>query len=313
MTGVTEGSRVLISCISGCGRCRFCRTGAYGQCLDGGGWVLGHLIDGTQAEYVRVPFADLSLHAIPETVSDEAALMLADIMPTAYEVGVLNGRVSPGDTVAVVGAGPIGLAAIQTARLFSPARVIAIDLAESRLEAAKLFGADTRSCPRPTPKGWLPSHRGARCRCGDRGRRSAGDVELCTRLVRAGGRVASVGVRHTGQPPSGRSVDQERHDHDRPGRHLLHADPDEHAGHGATRHSSLRHSPLPDGRDDRGLRRILPSLDHRCPQDGPDPLMKQQHRRQRLWTMANRNSMLQPARVGNCPDDIDEGGSGDRS
>ena len=95
VTGISEGRRVLISCISGCGRCRFCRTGAYGQCLDAGGWVLGHLIDGTQAEYVRVPYADLSLHVVPEAVSDQAALMLADIMPSAYEVGVLNGRVSP--------------------------------------------------------------------------------------------------------------------------------------------------------------------------------------------------------------------------
>jgi alcohol dehydrogenase len=99
VTGVSEGSRVLVSCISGCGRWRFCRTGAYGQCIEGGGWVLGHLIDGTQAEYVRVPFADLSLHLIPDRVSDPDALMLADIMPTAYEVGVLNGRVSPADTV----------------------------------------------------------------------------------------------------------------------------------------------------------------------------------------------------------------------
>src|SRR4051794_14028781 len=90
VTGVGEGERVLISCISGCGRCRYCRTGAYGQCVAGGGWVLGHLIDGTQAEYVRVPFADLSLHPVPDTVTDTDALMLADIVPTAYEVGVLN-------------------------------------------------------------------------------------------------------------------------------------------------------------------------------------------------------------------------------
>jgi alcohol dehydrogenase len=111
------GSRVLISCISGCGRCRFCRAGSYGQCLAGGGWVLGHLIDGTQAEFVRVPFADTSLHTLPDAVPDEDALMLADIVPTAYEVGVLNGNVRPADTVVVVGAGPIGLATITTARL----------------------------------------------------------------------------------------------------------------------------------------------------------------------------------------------------
>jgi len=107
---VRAGDRVLISCISACARCRFCREGRYGQCIGGGGWILGHRIDGTQAERVRVPFADTSTYALPEQVGDEAALMLADIVPTAYEVGVRAGQVSPGDTVVVVGAGPIGLA-----------------------------------------------------------------------------------------------------------------------------------------------------------------------------------------------------------
>ena len=116
--------------------------GSYGQCLGGGGWILGHKIDGTQAEYVRVPFADTSTYAIPAWVSDEQILMLADILPTGYEVGVLNGHVRPGDVVAIVGAGPIGLSAIMGARLYSPAHVVAIDLADSRLEAAKQFGAD---------------------------------------------------------------------------------------------------------------------------------------------------------------------------
>jgi alcohol dehydrogenase len=136
------GDRVLVSCITSCGSCRFCREGRYGQCLAGGGWVLGHTIDGTQAEFVRVPFADNSTYAVPPAVSDEQILMLADILPTAYEVGVLNGEVAPGDVVAVVGAGPIGLAAIMTARLFSPSHIVAIDLADGRLEAAKQFGAD---------------------------------------------------------------------------------------------------------------------------------------------------------------------------
>lgn len=113
----------------------------YGQCVNGGGWILGHLIDGTQAEKVRVPFADTSTHLIPYGVSDEEVLMLADILPTGYEVGVLNGAVRPGDVVAVVGAGPIGLAAMMTAQFFSPSQVVAIDLADSRLEAAKQFGA----------------------------------------------------------------------------------------------------------------------------------------------------------------------------
>src|SRR5689334_17394816 len=140
---VRPGDRVLVSCITSCGRCRFCRENAYGQCRGGGGWILGHLIDGTQAEYVRVPCADLSVHPLPAAVRSEDAVLFADIFPTSYEVGVLNGQVRPGDTVAIVGAGPIGLAAIATARLYSAAHIVVIDKAESRLRAAKLFGADT--------------------------------------------------------------------------------------------------------------------------------------------------------------------------
>jgi alcohol dehydrogenase len=139
---VKPGERVLVSCITSCGTCRFCREGHAGQCLGGGGWILGHKVDGTQAEYVRVPFADLSTYPVPAGAADEDILMLADILPTAYEVGVLNGGVRPGDVVAVVGAGPIGLSAITGARLFSPSHIVAIDLADSRLEAAKQFGAD---------------------------------------------------------------------------------------------------------------------------------------------------------------------------
>jgi alcohol dehydrogenase len=139
---VKVGDRVLVSCITACGTCRFCREARYGQCLGGGGWILGHKIDGTQAEYVRVPFADTSTYPVPAGVEDEQILMLADIVPTGYEVGVLNGVVQPGDVVAVVGAGPVGLAAIMGARLFSPSHIVAIDLSDSRLEAAKQFGAD---------------------------------------------------------------------------------------------------------------------------------------------------------------------------
>ena len=140
---VAVGDRVLLSCVSSCGRCRFCKEGRYGQCLGGGGWIFGHLIDGLQAEYARVPFADNSVYKVPDELSDEQVLFLADILPTAYEVGVLNGMVSPGDVVAIVGAGPIGLAAILTATLYTPGRIIAIDLADSRLESALRFGADT--------------------------------------------------------------------------------------------------------------------------------------------------------------------------
>ena len=139
---VKVGDRVLVSCISACGACRFCRESRYGQCLGGGGWVLGHRIDGTQAELVRVPFADTSTHPVPVGVPDEQVLMLADILPTGYEVGVLNGRVRPGDVVVVVGAGPVGLAGILGARMFSPSHVVAVDPTPSRLDAAKAVGAD---------------------------------------------------------------------------------------------------------------------------------------------------------------------------
>src|SRR3954451_360819 len=120
---VRVGDRVLVSCITACGSCRFCREGHYGQCLGGGGWTLGHKIDGTQAEFVRVPFADTSTYPVPDGVPDEEVLMLADILPTSYEVGVRNGEVMPGDSVMVVGAGPTGLAAIVTAQLFSPGQL----------------------------------------------------------------------------------------------------------------------------------------------------------------------------------------------
>ena len=139
---LSPGDRVLVSCISACGTCQYCREGRYGQCLDEGGWVLGHTIDGTQAEYVRVPYADTSTYRIPDGVPDEAMLMLADILPTGYEVGVLAGGVRPGDVVAVVGAGPVGLSAIASARLFSPSHIVAVDLSDARLEAARRFGAD---------------------------------------------------------------------------------------------------------------------------------------------------------------------------
>ena len=139
---VKVGDHVLVSCITACGACRFCRDRRYGQCLGGGGRILGHLVDGTQAEFVRVPFADTSIYPVPAGASDEDILMLADILPTGYEVGVLNGQVQPGHAVAVVGAGPIGLSAISGSSLFSPSHIVAIDLADSRLEAAKTFGAD---------------------------------------------------------------------------------------------------------------------------------------------------------------------------
>lgn len=193
---VKVGDRVLVSCISSCGTCRYCRDGHAGQCIGGGGWILGHKIDGTQAEQVRVPFADLSTYPIPAGVSDEQVLMLADIFPTAYEVGVLNGRVKPGDVVVIVGTGPIGLAAIAGAKLFSPATIVAIDIADSRLEAAKTFGADvtinsSREDALEIVKS-LTDGLGA-----DVAMEAVGipaTFELCTELIRPGGHVANMGV-----------------------------------------------------------------------------------------------------------------------
>jgi alcohol dehydrogenase len=190
------GDRVLVSCITSCGTCQYCRQARYGQCTGGGGWILGHLIDGTQAEYVRVPFADLSTYPAPAGVADQDLLMMSDILPTGYEVGVLNGHVQPGDVVAVVGAGPIGLSAIMGARLFSPAHIVAIDLADSRLEAAKQFGADVtvnngREDPLEAIKA-LTGGLGA-----DVAIEAVGvpaTFELATTLIRPCGHVANIGV-----------------------------------------------------------------------------------------------------------------------
>jgi alcohol dehydrogenase len=192
---IHAGDRVLVSCISSCGRCRYCREARYGQCLGGGGWILGHRIDGTQAENVRVPFADTSVYPLPDSVSDEAALMLADILPTSYEVGVTSGAVRPGDVVAIVGAGPIGLAAVITARLLTPSAIVVIDPAAARRDAAKRFGADAALDPSEDVLGALKELTdglGA-----DVAIEAVGvpeTFEMCTTLVRAGGHVANVGV-----------------------------------------------------------------------------------------------------------------------
>jgi alcohol dehydrogenase len=193
---VKVGDRVLVSCITACGACRFCREGRYGQCLGGGGWILGHKIDGTQAEYVRVPFADTSTYPLPAGATDEQILMLADILPTGYEVGVLNGTVQPGDVVAVVGAGPIGLSAIMGARLFSPSHIVAIDLADSRLDAAKQFGADiVVNNSREEPETIIAELTGGLG--ADVAIEAVGvpaTFELATRLARPGGHIANIGV-----------------------------------------------------------------------------------------------------------------------
>jgi alcohol dehydrogenase len=193
---VQQGDKVLVSCISACGRCKYCRRGLQSQCLSGGGWILGHLVDGTQAEYVRTPFADTSLYKVPEGLSDEQVLFLADILPTGFEVGVLNGGVKPGDTVVVVGAGPVGLAAIITAKLYGPGRIIAVDLDNSRLERAREFGADVtidNSSENVVERVQeMTDGLGA-----DVVMEAVGipaTFELCTELVCPGGRVANIGV-----------------------------------------------------------------------------------------------------------------------
>ncbi|BCU82753.1 alcohol dehydrogenase [Polycladomyces abyssicola] len=134
------GDRVLISCVTSCGRCDYCKKAMYAHCEDGG-WILGHLIDGTQAEYVRIPYADTSLYHIPPGTDEEALVMLSDIFPTSLEIGVINGEVQPGDVVAIVGAGPVGMASLLTAQLYSPAEIIMVDLDDYRLEMSKKFGA----------------------------------------------------------------------------------------------------------------------------------------------------------------------------
>ncbi len=196
VTNVQPGDRVLVSCISACGRCRFCREGSYGQCQGGGGWILGHLIDGVQADYVRVPFADTSTYRVPAGLSDEAVLMLADILPTSYEVGVHNGHVVPGDTVAIVGAGPIGLAAVLTAQLFTPSHIAVIDLADGRLDAAKQHGADIliNSSREDVPDRISAVTEGLGADVVIEAVGVPDTFELCTRLVRPGGHIANIGV-----------------------------------------------------------------------------------------------------------------------
>jgi alcohol dehydrogenase len=146
VTGLAIGDRVILSCISACGHCDYCKKGVFSHCLGeegapGIGWILGHLIDGTQAEFVRVPYAETSAYRIPDGVSPQAGTLLSDILPTGHEIGVQYGAVKPGDVVAVIGAGPVGLAAITTAQLYGPSRIIAIDVDRNRVEQAKLFGA----------------------------------------------------------------------------------------------------------------------------------------------------------------------------
>ncbi len=195
VTTFKKGERVLISCISSCGKCGYCKRGMYSHC-EKGGWILGHLIDGTQAEYVRIPFADNSLYHIPEAADEEALVMLSDILPTAFECGVLNGQVKPGDIVAIVGAGPIGLATLITAQFYTPAELIMVDVDNNRLEVAKKLGATLTI---------NSTHENAVEKIMRHTKRKGVDVaieavgipatfELCESIIGAGGHIANVGV-----------------------------------------------------------------------------------------------------------------------
>jgi alcohol dehydrogenase len=198
VSGFEVGQRVLISCISACGWCDFCRRLMYSHCTSGG-WILGHKIDGTQAEFVRIPYADTSLYHLPEGADEEALVMLSDILPTGYECGVLNGRIQLGSTVAIVGAGPIGLATLLTAQFYSPAQIIMIDLDDNRLAVAKVLGA-TATVNSSDGKAAqtvmaMTANRGV-----DTAIEAVGvsaTFQLCQAIVGAGGTIANIGVHGT--------------------------------------------------------------------------------------------------------------------
>lgn len=190
------GDHVIISCISSCGKCGNCKKGMFSHCESGGGWILGNLIDGTQAEYTLIPFADNSLYAVPEHANEEELVMLSDILPTGFECGVLNGQIKPGDTVAIVGGGPIGLAALMTAQFYSPAEIILIDMDQNRLEIAKSFGA-TSVVNNTDGKAIETILKMTQNRGVDVAIEAIGLPEsfnICQSIVTAGGHIANIGV-----------------------------------------------------------------------------------------------------------------------
>ena len=198
VTAFKSGDRVLLSCISACGKCVYCRKLMYSHCTTGG-WILGYTIDGTQAEYVRIPHADNSLYPIPAGADEEALVMLSDILPTGFECGVLNGKVQPGATVAIVGSGPIGLAALLTAQFYSPAEIIMIDLDDNRLEVARRFGA-TSTVNSGNGKGVAAVMKMTDGRGVDTAIEAVGipaTFELCGQIVGPGGTIANIGVHGT--------------------------------------------------------------------------------------------------------------------
>lgn len=195
VTTFKTGDRVVISCVTACLRCVNCKKAMYSHCSDGG-WILGYLIDGTQAEYVRIPHADGSLYAVPQGADEDALVMLSDILPTGFECGVLNGRVRPGDVIAIVGAGPVGLAAVMTAKLYSPAEIIVVDLDDNRLEVSRRFGATTtiNSSDGNAAAAIMTAtkKRGVDVAIEAVGTRATFDI--CQAVVTAGGHLANIGV-----------------------------------------------------------------------------------------------------------------------
>jgi alcohol dehydrogenase len=190
-----KGDRVLISCITACGKCEYCRSGMPSHC-EHGGWILGNTIDGTQAEFVRIPFADTSLYAIPKNADEDSMVMLSDILPTGYECGVLNGCVKPGDTVAIIGAGPVGLAALLTTQFFAPANLIVIDLDENRLAVAKQFGATAvvNSTDGKAVEKVMAMTSGKGVDVAIEAVGMAATFGLCQEIIGAGGHIANIGV-----------------------------------------------------------------------------------------------------------------------
>jgi alcohol dehydrogenase len=196
--GVTEfhvGDKIILSCVTSCTRCEFCRKGMPSHCKTGG-WILGYLIDGTQAEYVRIPHADGSLYHFPDGGDEEALVMLSDILPTGFECGVLNGQVKPGDTVAIVGAGPVGLAILLTAQFYSPAKIFMIDLDDNRLAVAKQFGATDviNSSDGNAAKRVMEMTAGAGVDVAIEAVGIPATFDICQAIVAAGGHLANVGV-----------------------------------------------------------------------------------------------------------------------
>ncbi len=200
-SGVTrfrKGDRVLISCITACEKCEYCRRGMPSHC-EQGGWILGNTIDGTQAEFVRIPFADTSLYPLPEGADEDAMVMLSDILPTGYECGVLNGCVKPGDTVAIIGAGPVGLSALLTTQFFTPANLIVIDLDDNRLEVAKQFGATAviNSTDGKAVEKVMAMTDGNGVDVAIEAVGIAATFGICQEIIGAGGHIANIGVHGT--------------------------------------------------------------------------------------------------------------------